>query len=128
MTTPQQFLEAFLQEKSSVYAEANVRLEPVYAKYFDEQLSQHADSFLLRDRQVVDEVKQFMASATVITRAHFRTADIRTRYHLSAVGESWKIVRIDRECFICCGTGLSGTTACKRCAGEGWFDPRQNGG
>ena len=128
MNTPQQFIEAFLQEKATIYGDANARLEPVYKGYFGEPLLQRSDNFLLRDRQVVDEVKQSSASAIVITRAHFKTADIRMRYHLSAVGGSWKIVRFDRECFICRGTGRSGNTACQKCAGEGWYDTRENAG
>ena len=122
MNTPQQFIEAFLQEKATIYSDANVRLEPIYKQYFGEPLLQRSDNFLLRDRQIVDEVKQSTTSARVITRAHFKTADLRARYHLSAVGDSWKIVRIDRECSICRGTGRSGSTPCKKCAGEGWYD------
>ena len=122
MNTPQQFIEAFLQEKTTIYGDANARLGPVYREYFGEPLLQRVDNYLLRDRQAVEEVKRSSASATVITRAHFETANLRARYHLSAVGESWKIVRIDRECFICRGTGRFGSTACKKCAGEGWYD------
>ena len=128
MNTPQQFIEAFLQEKAAIYRDANARLEPVYRQYFGEPLLQGSGRFLLRQRQVVDEVKQSSGSATVITRAHFKTADFRARYHLSAAGDSWKIVRIDRECFICRGTGRSGNTACATCAGEGWYDTRENAG
>src|SRR5438477_9341566 len=105
MTSPQQFLESFLHEKAAVFAEANAHLAPVHTKYFGEPLLQHAGDFLLGDRQAFDEVKQSASSAIVITRAHFRTADLRMRYHLLAVGESWKIVRIDRQCFMCFGTG-----------------------
>ena len=122
MNTPQQFIEAFLQEKAAIYNNANARLEPVYKEYFGKPLLQRSGNFLLRDRQVVDDVKQSSASATVITRAHFKTADLRARYHLSTAGDGWKIIRIDRECFICRGTGRSGDTACKKCAGEGWYD------
>lgn len=122
MNTPQQFVEAFLQEKTTIYGDANARLGPVYREYFGEPLLQRADDYLLRDRQAVEEVKQSSASATVITRAQFETANFRARYHLAAVGESWKIVRKDRECFICRGTGRSGSTPCKKCAGEGWYD------
>ena len=128
MKTPQQFIEAFVRAKVTIYSDANARLEPVYREYFGEPLLQRSDKFLLGDRQVVDEVTQSSASATVITRAHFKTADIRARYHLLAIGDSWKIVRIDRECFICRGTGRSGTTACKKCAGEGWYDTGENAG
>lgn len=128
MTSPQQFLESFLNDKAAVFAEANARLAPVHTKYFGEPLLQRAGDFLLRDRQVCDEVKESESSAMVITRAHFKTADIRMRYHLAAVRESWKIVRIDRECFICRGTGRMGSTACKKCAGEGWYETRKNEG
>ena len=122
MNTPQQFIESFLEAKAAIYGDANTRLTPVYTEYFGEPLLQRSENFLLRDRQVVDEVKQSSGCATVITRAHYKTADMRARYHLSAVGESWKIVRMDRECFICRGTGRSGSTACNECAGEGWYD------
>src|ERR1041385_3001638 len=110
MTTPKQFLEAFLQKKSSIYSDANTRLERVYAECFGDALMGHVDSFLLRDGQVADQVIQTAESATVITRAHFKTADLLTRYQLSAVGESWKIAQIDHQCFICHGTGRFGGT------------------
>jgi len=93
MTTPKQFLEAFIQTKALIYSDANRRLERVYAECFSEPLVGQVDSFLLRDNQVVDEVIQAMESATVIARAHFKTTDLLTRYLLSAVGESWKIVK-----------------------------------
>ena len=128
MTKPQQFLESFLREKASVYADANVRLSPVYAKYFGEPLSQRTRDFLLPDKveDVIEEVKQSADSAIAITRRHLRTADIRTRYQLASVGETWKIVRIDRECFLCRGTGQSGSSRCPKCDGEGWRNPIHN--
>ena len=127
MTTPQKVIEEFIQEKTSIYSDANLRLGPVYATYFGEPLSDRADNFLLRDRQVVDDVKQSGTSATVTTRTHFKQRDFRQRYHLSLSGETWKITRIDRECFLCRGTGQSHTSVCKRCAGEGWFDTKEHG-
>ena len=125
MTPPQEFLEAFLREKAEVYAEANTRLEPLLAKYFGEPLAQRTQGFLLSDRQVVDEVSQSGSSAKVTTRAHFRTADLRQRFHLAAVGETWKIVRIDRPCFYCRGTGKQGNEVCGKCEGDGWCDSNQ---
>ena len=98
MTPPREFIEAFLREKAAVYAEANTHLEPVLAKYFGQPLSQRAEDFLLGDRQVVDQASQSGPSAFVTTRARFRNADLRLRYHLAADGESWRIVRMDRPC------------------------------
>jgi hypothetical protein len=128
MITPKQFLESFFQEKASVYAAANVHLAPVYTRYFGEPLSQRASDFLLghKSEPEIEDVKQSADSATATSRQHFRTADIRTRYHLIAVGETWKIVRIDRECFWCRGTGQSGDARCQKCAGEGWYDTASN--
>src|SRR5207253_9881 len=93
MTTPQQFLESFLQEKTAAWAEARPRLITVFTKYFGEPLSQHADRYMPRDavRAVVEEVRQSNGVATAVAREHFRTADIRTRYRLAAVGESWRL-------------------------------------
>jgi hypothetical protein len=128
MITPQQFLGSFLREKAAAYAEANALLAPVHAKYFGEPLSKHAHDFLLRDgvELVVEDVRQNGASASLITRERFRAGDVRIRYHLESKGESWKIVRIDRECFLCRGTGRSGGAVCQKCNGEGWYDPREN--
>jgi hypothetical protein len=53
MTTPQQFLESFFQEKVAIYNDANVRLLPVYAKYFGEPLSKRSRDFLLLDRMPI---------------------------------------------------------------------------
>jgi hypothetical protein len=130
MTTPQQFLESFLQEKVAIYTDANVRLSPVYAKYFGEPLSKHIHDFLLlgRVRTVFDDVEESAGTAVVIASERLASAAIRTRYHLVAVGGDWKIVRIDRECLYCHGTGQSGSGACQKCGGEGWCDPRKEAG
>jgi DnaJ-class molecular chaperone len=125
MTPPQEFLEAFFREKAEVYADANTRLEPLLVRYFGEPLSQRTQGFLLSDRQVVDEVFRSGSSAKVTTRARYPTADLRQRFHLTAVGESWKIVRIDRQCFYCQGTGRQRNEVCRQCRGEGWCDTYQ---
>jgi hypothetical protein len=128
MISPQQLLESFLQEKAAVYAEANKQLSPVYTKYFGEPLSQHARDFMLGAtvQAVVEDVKQSPGSASAVTREHFRSADIRTRYHLAAIDEAWRIIRIEHECFLCRGTGQSGNSRCKKCDGEGWHDRRKD--
>jgi hypothetical protein len=122
MITPQQFLESFLQEKTAAWAEARPRLTTVYAKYFGEPLSQHAERFMPRAavRAVVEDVKQSDGSGSAVARELWASADIRMRYRLVASGESWKIIGIDHECFMCRGTGESGGTRCQKCAGEGW--------
>jgi hypothetical protein len=125
MTTPQQFLEDFLQEKTAALAEARPCLTTVYTKYFGEPLSKHADRFMPRAavRAVIEDVKQSDTVASAVAREHWTSADIRTRYCLAAFGESWKIVGIDRECFLCRGTGRSGESRCEKCGGEGWYEP-----
>jgi hypothetical protein len=131
MTTPQQFLESFLKEKAAAYTVANKGLEPLYSKSFGEPLLRHARDFLLRNRaeHVFEDVKQSDDSAVIVTREHFELRDLRIRYHLVANAEEWKIVRIDWECFLCRGTGHSRAgTICRKCAGEGWYDPRKNKG
>ncbi len=125
MTTPQQFLEGFFRAKAEVYAEANARLEPVLVGHFGPPLSERVRGFLLSDRQVVEEVSQSASSAIVVTRAHFSAADLRWRYHLTAAGDSWKIIRIDRACFLCRGTGKLGEEVCRECVGEGWCDTKR---
>ena len=65
----------------------------------------------------------FFGVATAIVRVRARSADLRTRYRLAAADESWKIVGIDHECFLCRGTGQSGDSRCQKCGGEGWYEP-----
>jgi hypothetical protein len=78
---------------------------------------------------VFTDVKQSRDSAVVVTREHFELRDLRMRYHLAAHGKEWKIVRIDWECFLCRGTGQSRSgTVCRKCGGEGWYDPRKDKG
>ena len=74
-------------------------------------------------RTVIEDVKQAGGLASAVARDHFKTADIRMRYRLAASGESWKIVGIDRECFLCRGAGKSGASKCQKCGGEGWYEP-----
>ncbi len=128
MTTPQQFVESFLREKAAAYTEARARLAPVYTKYFGEPLLQRAERFMPRDtvRAVVEDVMQSDSIASAVTREQFGSADLRTRYRLAAAGESWKIIGIDRECFLCRGTGQSGGLRCQKCDGEGWYDSTTN--
>jgi hypothetical protein len=129
MTSAQQFLESFLQAKAAAYAEANLRLSPLFATYFGEPLSKHTPSFLMRDpaRAVFEDVKQSANSAVVVTREPApRNAILRTRYQLAAVGESWKIIRMDRECYICRGSGRMEGMVCHKCEGDGWYDPQKD--
>jgi hypothetical protein len=128
MTTPQQFLELFLREKAASYTETRAHLTKVYVKYFGEPLLQHADFFMPIDtvRAVVEDVRQLDGVVSAVTREHILRSDIRTRYRLSAVGESWKIIGIDRECFMCRGTGQSNGARCQHCDGEGWHEPKRD--
>jgi hypothetical protein len=124
MTTPQQFLEGFFQERTAAWAEARPCLTTVYTKYFGEPLSQHAERFMPRAavRAVIEDMKQSDGVASAVAREHWASADIRTRYRLAVSGESWKIVGIDRECFFCRGTGQAGGSRCQKCDGEGWYE------
>ena len=124
MTTPQQFVEEFLKERTAAFAEARPRLAQVYSKYFGEPLCHHAEHFMPRDkvRAVAEDVKQEDGRASAVAREHWRSADLRTRYRLAAVGESWKIVGIEHECILCRGTGQSGGSRCQKCHGEGWYE------
>lgn len=124
MTAPRQFLESFLQEKTTAWAQARPHLTVVHDNYFGEPLSQHAEQFMPSAtlRAVVEDVRQSDDTASAITREHYATADIRRRYRLKASGENWRIIGIDRECYFCGGTGQSGCSRCQRCNGEGWRD------
>ncbi len=124
--TAQEALQSFLREKAAAFAEANAHLAPVHKKYFGQPLLGRANDFLLRDKvqEAFDEVRESGGSAIIITREHFKTADLRTRYHLAAVGDVWKIVRIDRECLCCQLKGQLRDARCPVCGGEGWYDPR----
>lgn len=128
MTTPQQFLESFLQEKTAAGAEARPHLIAVYKKYFGEPLLQHADYFMPRDTvgAVIEDVRQSGGTVSAVIREHFKRADLRTRYRLAASGESWRIIGIDRECFMCHGTGQSNSAQCQHCEGEGWHEPNRD--
>jgi len=125
MTTPQQFLESFLQEKTAAWKEARPHLTAVYTKYFGEPLLQHADYFMPSDkvRAVVEDVRQSDGVASAVIRERIKSAGIRTRYRLAASGESWRIIGIDRECVMCGGTGQSSGARCEHCDGDGWHEP-----
>ena len=128
MTSPRQIVESFLREKTAASAEARPHLTAVYGRYFGEPLSQHAERFMpsATVRAEVQDVNQSDGTASVVTREHFATADLRTRYRLAASGESWRIIGIDRQCFICQGTGKAGSSRCQKCGGEGWYDCTTN--
>jgi hypothetical protein len=128
MTTPQQFLESFFEEKIAIYTDANVRLAPVLERYFGKPLSERIRDFLLLDRvnEVFDEVKESADSAIIITSIKSERrpgASLRKRYHLATVNGEWKIMRIDSlMCVYCGGTGQSEQGPCQHCGGEGWAD------
>lgn len=124
MITPQQFLESFLRDKTTAYAMARPHLASVYTEYFGEPLVQHVEQFMPRDtvRAVVEDVRQSGDTASAVTRESLGRADIRTRYRLQTAGEAWKIIGIDRACFLCQGVGRIGTSRCEKCNGEGWYE------
>ena len=128
MIPPQQFLESFLREKTAAWAEARPHLTAVFTKYFGAPLLPHVDYFLPRAavRAIVEDVRQADDVASAVTREHFPRADIRTRYRLAASGESWRIIGIDRECFLCRGTGQSNGANCQHCAGAGWYETNKD--
>jgi hypothetical protein len=128
MITPRQFLECFLQDKATAWAEARRPLRGVYHRYFGVPLSQHTEHFMPRAtaEAEVEDVRQADGRASAVTREHFVTADIRTRYRLVASGASWRIIGIDRECFICRGKGESVGFRCQKCHGERWYDCTTN--
>ena len=107
MQTPEQFLSSFLKGRAAAYALANEKLAPLHAKCFGEPLLGHAGDFLLRDgsQAAFEEVRSSGDTVTIITREHFEIRDLCLRYHLAKVSEEWRIVRIDRECVLCRGTG-----------------------
>jgi len=121
MTTPQQFVESFLQEKAKAWGEARPYLKPVFSNYFDNALLQNAEQFMPRDTvPVVEHVTQTHGVASVITHERFKKWDFRTRYRLAVEGESWKIAAIDSMCVRCRGTGQFHDSKCQRCDGEGF--------
>ena len=129
MNTPKQFLESFFQERAAAYAVANVGLRSIHAQYFGEPLLQHAGDFLMPERvqEVVESVKLANDSALIITQRATKGAVVfHTRYLLLTDGESWKIVRIEWQCFMCHGTGQHAAVVCPTCGGEGWYDNRKN--
>ena len=128
MITPRQFLECFLQDKTDAWAEARPHLRAVYGRYFGEPLSRHAEDFMPKAtaQAEVEDVRQSDGTASAVIREHFAAADIRTRYRLAASGASWRIIGIDRECFICRGKGESVGFRCQKCHGEGWYDCTTN--
>ena len=129
MSTPQSFVELFLREKAASWARARPDLTTVYAKYFGEPLLKHVERFMPVDRvPIIEDVRQAGAVATVVTCEHFKFSKLpkRDRYRLAAVAESWKIVGIDYECYVCQGTGKSDGSRCEKCNGEGWYEPDRN--
>lgn len=128
MTTPQQFIESFLRERAAAYSDTRAQLAPVFARYFGEPLSQHAEHFMPRDtvRAIVEDVRQSPGVASAVAREQLRGVDLCTRYRLSADGESWRIIGIDRQCLFCRGTGQSNGSPCQKCSGEGWYDTASN--
>ncbi len=88
-------------------------------------MTRHAERFMPRDamRAVIEDARQSDNVASVVAREHFKSADLRTRYRLAALGESWKIVGIDHECLLCQGTGQCRGSRCHKCGGDGWYEP-----
>lgn len=122
MITPRQFLESFVQEKNAAWAKARPHLIAVYEKYFGEPLLQHVDYYMPWDqlRAVIEEVRQSDDVASAVICEHFKSAEVRKRYHLAAAGESWRIIGIEIECFVCRGNGQLNGVKCEHCNGEGW--------
>lgn len=87
MITPQQFVERFLQEKTAVFTDANLRLAALFENYFGGPMSQRINDHLLADRQVVEKVTETDSTALVYTCAEFSKV-LRRRFRLLRSGAS----------------------------------------
>ena len=126
MTTPQQFIDSFLRGRAAARAATRAPLEEIYTEYCGGRLLEHAAHFMPDGRvdEVCEDVKESNGCARVITRWDLGRGVVKgTRYHLSAAGESWRIIRMDWDCTWCHNTGRLLDAACDKCDGEGWFDP-----
>ena len=129
MDTPQQFLERYLRGRAAAYAHANIHLRQLHSQYFGDPLINRASDFLMRESfDVVFESQTKCDEEVVVTTRETakRILELRHRYHLVAVDESWRIVRIEFGCFMCQASGVFAGTSCSKCKGSGWYDPRDN--
>src|ERR1043166_223692 len=125
MITSKRFLEGFLKEKAAIYCEANQALASLHSRHFGNPLLQRSGVFLMRDpsKAAIEDVKEAAGGGGLITQEPAPLdAPLRYRYHLSASGETWKITRIDQECFLCRGAAELAESPCPRCKGEAWVD------
>mgnify|MGYP001005844235 CR=1 FL=1 len=126
MITPQQFVELFLREKAAAWSEARPHLASVYKKYLGEPIAQDLERFMPRRTigTVVEDVAQSGETANAVVCESVGGSDLRTRYRLRILGDTWKIIGIDRACFLCQGIGRmgKGNSRCEKCQGEGWVD------
>lgn len=96
MVKPEQFVMSFLNARAEAYAAATAQLAPIYSRYFGRSLLKHSRSFMPRDKvnATIAEVKQVVGLTEVFVRERINDTDIGTRYRLSRVVDSWKIVDI----------------------------------
>lgn len=76
------------------------------------------------DTETIASVRESEDATEVITKCSRRVEKSehtwRGRYRIARAGESWEIVSIERECFICDGTGTFSGSDCEVCKGKGW--------
>jgi hypothetical protein len=125
--SPDDTLREFFLEKAAIFAETNSRLSVIYNKYLADPA--FARRFLLRDpsKVVFEPVKENGPLALIVVQQIDQCKDVappkvllRERYHLSSMDNCWQIIRLDRECFLCHGTGAFEGALCSECRGEGW--------
>ncbi len=127
--TPREVIESFWRERAEITAASSIRLAAWQTKYFGEPLLSHIRDFFGHQKvdACIEYLSQFADSSFVVTREPKAPSGFeRKRYQLSAQGDSWKITRIESECFGCSGSGGSSNTACKLCEGSGWYDHTKN--
>ena len=122
MTSPEQFFEDYVRERTAFYEAEMQHLAPLREKFFaphctyDGRIGMVENSRAERITRTIQE-----GNATVLeTTGRHQSGRLPLRYHLIPATDSWRINEVEMRCPNCSIIGTS-ESGCRLCGGKGWF-------
>ncbi len=121
MQSVQEFLTDYFRSRTDILRQQARLREPHYQRYLapNYQMVDPERGFRNSANERILEVTKLDKGCQVITSG-LQPAMGRLKYHVSTTPDSWQIQYIERECFLCHGSGSHGEGSCHPCGGKGW--------
>jgi hypothetical protein len=124
MQSPEEFIKCYLREHAELLRAHLHQSTPFHEKYYDEAfLKRYREfhTFESANPESLVSVENSGDTATAITSKILWGTEQGSRYHLTLSEERWRIMKVERRCHYCQGSGNLFGKVCDGCNGTGWW-------